>query len=227
MPNYHFRELDESIVFPWIERLRDKTSTGHERLVAETSLFSSLRPIASWIAHLPSNPREYDTEQVVNDAICKLFVVYVSNPDFRFRSCGHLVRLLGQITTNERRLEYRRNNRAKRVPQDADGHRLPIESLNLVQCDCPSNSQDTTCECENNELIEHCLRWLCDSNHRRVFLMLMADFTWAEMAMKLNVDRKTIRRWVNEMRRILAPRTSRLKPQASHLKPQASSLTTC
>jgi len=58
MPNYHFLELDESIVFAWIERLRDKTSTGHERLVAETSLFSSLRPIASWIAHLPSNPRE-------------------------------------------------------------------------------------------------------------------------------------------------------------------------
>lgn len=209
----NFPKLNELTVFASIKLIRDSDVTDQERSSAEALLYLSLRSISGWFAHIRSTQNECDADQVVNTAIGKLFVGYIRNPDFQFLSCGHLISLVGKITTNERRMAYRRNNRAKRVPQDADGQRLRVESLDLFKGNCPSKSEDPGVEYEHNEQIQRYFQCLTNLDHQRVFLMLTAEFTWAEMATNMNVDLKSVRRLVGQMRRILSPVASRLKQE--------------
>ena len=141
-PKSHFQELDETIVFAWIEQIRSCSTSEPKREIAEAGLYQCLAPVATWFAHLQTSPPEYDLDQVVNDSICHFMLVYVRNQEFAFHSCGHLVSILGKITTNHRRMSYRWNNKAKRAPHDFDGHSLPIESLDFRACDCQANSED-------------------------------------------------------------------------------------
>ncbi len=215
MPERYFREINEPILFDWIGLIRNAGASSRERGSAEVSLTYTLYPIADWFAHLGLSRPQFDTDQAVNDAVCKLMVVYVRDPDFHIRSCGHLIGLLRQITTNECRLACRSNRRAKRVPHDIDGRRLRIESLDIVPRHPVSRLDDPARDFERNELIEHCLQSLGNPNHKQVFLMLSAEYTRDEIAVKLKVDRKTVRRWIDQLRRILAPQASSLASQAS------------
>ena len=141
-PKSRFQELNESTVFAWIEQIRRCSAGELERGLAEAGLYQCLGPVSTWFAHLRTSPPGYDLDQVVNDSICQFMLVYVRNQGFTFHSCGHLVSILSKITTNQRRMSYRRNNKAKRAPHDPDGHSLPIESLNIRACTCRAYSED-------------------------------------------------------------------------------------
>ena len=138
-PKSYFQELEPALVFNWIEIIRSLQSTKYERAAAETALYIGLSPISKWFAYFRSSTPGYDADQVVNDSICQFLLVYVGNRDFQFRSCGHIARILSKITTNQRRMAYRWTNQEKRTPHDLDGHSLPIESLDIAACTCPSN----------------------------------------------------------------------------------------
>jgi len=100
---------------------------------------------------------------------------------------------------------HRRNNQAKLAPHDPSGHSLPIESLGIGACSHKSNSEDPACTCENSDEVEHYLQLLIENVHQQVFILLLANFTWSEIAIKMDVDLKTVRLWVEQMRRILKP----------------------
>jgi DNA-directed RNA polymerase specialized sigma24 family protein len=223
MPVRHFRELKESDLISWIEHIRSANSSDEEKRSSEFLLFQSLEPIVSVIARIRENAFNYDAEQVINDAICKMFLHYVRDPEFKFHSCGHIVILLSRITVNERRIAFRLNRRAKRLPHDEAGNRLSVHSLQSLECDCESNLVDSGRVCEINEQIENLLQWLSDPNHKIVFRLLLEEYTRDEIAVKMEVDCRTVRLWVDQIRRILAPHTSHLTPHTSSLKPQASS----
>ena len=123
MPIRCFRELKESDLISWIEHIRSANSSDEEKRSSELLLFQSLEPIVRAIARIRENAFDYDAEQIVNDAIYKLFLHYLRDPEFQFRSCGHIVSLLSRITINERRFAFRISGRAKRLPRDDDGHR--------------------------------------------------------------------------------------------------------
>ena len=224
MPIRCFRELKESYLISWIEHIRSANSSDEEKRSSELLLFQSLEPIVSAIACNRENAFDYDAEQVINNAICILFLHYVRDPEFQFHSCGHIVSLLSQIAINERRIAFRLSGRAKRLPRDDDGNRLPVKSLQSLECDCESNLDDPACVCEINEQIENLLQWLSDPNHKIVFKLLLEEHTRDEISVKMEVDCRTVRLWVDQIRRILAPHTSHLTPHTSHLTPQASSL---
>ena len=224
MPIRCFRELKESYLISWIEHIRSANSSDEEKRSSELLLFQSLEPIVSAIACNRENAFDYDAEQVINNAICILFLHYVRDPEFQFHSCGHIVSLLSQIAINERRIAFRLSGRAKRLPRDDDGNRLPVKSLQSLECDCESNLDDPACVCEINEQIENLLQWLSDPNHKIVFKLLLEEHTRDEISVKMEVDCRTVRLWVDQIRRILAPHTSHLTPHTSSLKPQASSL---
>jgi DNA-directed RNA polymerase specialized sigma24 family protein len=231
MPIRCFRELKESYLISWIEHIRSANSSDEEKRSSELLLFQSLEPIVSAIACNRENAFDYDAEQVINNAICILFLHYIRDPEFQFHSCGHIVSLLSQIAINERRIAFRLSGRAKRLPRDDDGNRLPVKSLQSLECDCESNLDDPACVCEINEQIENLLQWLSDPNHKIVFKLLLEEHTRDEISVKMEVDCRTVRLWVDQIRRILAPHTSHLTPHTSHLtphtshlKPQASSL---
>jgi len=224
MPIRCFRELKESDLISWIEHIRSANSSDEEKCSSELLLFQSLEPIVSAIARIRENAFDYDAEQVINNAICILFLHYIRDPEFQFHSCGHIVSLLSQIAINERRIAFRLSGRAKRLPRDDDGNRLPVKSLQSLECDCESNLDDPACVCEINEQIENLLQWLSDPNHKIVFKLLLEEYNRDEIAVKMEVDCRTVRLWVDQIRRILAPHTSHLTPHTSHLKPQASSL---
>jgi DNA-directed RNA polymerase specialized sigma24 family protein len=224
MPIRCFRELKESDLISWIEHIRSANSSDEEKCSSELLLFQSLEPIVSAIARIRENAFDYDAEQVINDAIYKLFLHYLRDPEFQFHSCGQIVSLLSRITINERRLAYSRSIRAKRLPRDDDGNRLPVLSLQNLECDCESNFDGPAHICEMNEQIENLLQWLSDPNYKIVFKLLLEEYNRDEIAVKMEVDCRTVRLWVDQIRRILAPHTSSLKPQASSLKPQADSL---
>ena len=223
MPILCFRELKESDLISWIEHIRSANSSDEEKCSSELLLFQSLEPIVSAIACNRENAFDYDAAQVINNAICILFRHYIRDPEFQFHSCGHIVSLLSQIAINERRIAFRLSGRAKRLPRDDDGNRLPVKSLQSLECDCESNLDDPACVCEINEQIENLLQWLSDPNHKIVFKLLLEEYNRDEIAVKMEVDCRTVRLWVDQIRRILAPHTSSLKPQASSLKPIASS----
>ncbi len=223
-PKSHFQELDESTVFAWIEQIRRCSVSKIEREIAEAALYKCLVPVSTWFACLQTSPAGYDSEQVVNDSICQFMLVYVRNQGFEFHSCGHLVRILGKITTNQRRMSYRWNNKAKRTPHDLDGHTLPIKSLDIRACTCQSTSEDPACMCEHRDEVEHFSQLLSEDAHRQVLQLLLADFTWSEIGDKLDVNPKTVRLWVAQMRRVLNPQPSHLNPHTSHLNPQPSTL---
>ena len=224
MPIRCFRELKESDLISWIEHIRSANSSDEEKRSSELLLFQSLEPIVSAIARIRENAFDYDAEQVINNAICNLFLHYLRDPEFQFRSCGHIVSLLSRITINERRFAFRISGRAKRLPRDDDGHRMQVQSLQNLERDCVSNLDDPACVCEINEQIENLLQWLSDPNHKIVFKLLLEEFTRDEIAVKMEVDCRTARLWVDQIRRILAPHTSHLTPHTSDLKPQTSSL---
>jgi len=219
MPLRCFRELKESDLISWIEHIRSANSSEEEKRSSELLLFQSLEPIVSAIARIRENAFDYDAEQVINNAICNLFLRYLRDPEFQFHSCGHIVSLLSRITLNERRFAFRISGRAKRLPRDDDGHRLPVQSLQSLECDCESNLDDPASVCEINEQIENLLQWLSDPNHKIVFKLLLEDYTRDEIAVKMEVDCRTVRLWVDQIRRILTPHTSHLTPHTSHLKP--------
>jgi len=196
-------EIDEAVMRSCIEMLRDAKTSADERGVAEAALFRELMPIAQQFAKRSSLSCVCDVDQIVNDAVYKLLVKYLCKSHFDFRSVGHVVKLLGRITTNTCRMENRRSNQSKRVARDRDGHRLYVQSLNDLLEDCPVNGIDPSYEYENQEYAESCLQCLKNSYHRQIFAMLIADFTWEEMSTSLNVSRKTIRLWVDQVRRII------------------------
>ena len=147
MPIRCFRELKESDLISWIEHIRSANSSDEEKRSSELLLFQSLEPIVSAIARIRENAFDYDAEQVINNAICNLFLHYLRDPEFQFRSCGHIVSLLSRITINERRFAFRISGRAKRSPRDDNGNRLPVQSLQSLECDCESNLDDPACVC--------------------------------------------------------------------------------
>jgi len=218
-PKSQFQELDPTIVFAWIEQIRSCSASELERETAEAGLYQCLSPVSAWFAHLRTSPPGYDLDQVINDSICQFMLVYVRNQDFIFHSCGHLVSILSKITTNQRRMSYRWNNKAKRAPHDPEGYSLTIESLEISACTCYANSEDPASTCEQRDEVEHFSQLLSDDSHRQVLQLLLADFTWAEIGTKLDVNPKTVRLWISQMRRILTPHTSHLTPHTSHLNP--------
>lgn len=196
-------EIDETVMRSCIEMLRDTKASADQKVVAEAALFRELMPIAQQFAKRSSLSCICDVDQIVNDAVYKLFVKYLRKPNFDYRSVGRIVKLLGQITTNTCRMENRRSNQSRRVARDRDGHRLSVRSLHDLLEDCPVNRIDPSYEYENQEYVEFCLQCLKNSHHRQIFAMLIADFTWEEMSTSLNVNRKTIRLWVDQVRRII------------------------
>lgn len=220
-PKSQFQELDPTIVFEWIAQIRSCRVSELERTVAETRLYQCLIPVSTWFAHLRTSPPGYDLDQVLNDSIYQFMLVYVRNQDFAFHSCGHLVSILSKITTNQRRMSYRRNSMAKRAPHDPDGHSLTIESLDILACTCKANSADPASTCEQRDELQHYAQLLSDVNHRQVFRLLVADFTWSEIGTKLEVDAKTVRLWISQMRRILTPHTNNQQPTTNNQLPTA------
>ncbi len=99
----------------------------------------------------------FEGEQVINNAICNLFLHYLRDPEFQFHSYGHIVSLLSRITLKERRFAFRISGRVKRLPRDDDGNRWPVQSLQSLECDCESNLVDPARVCEMNEQIENLL----------------------------------------------------------------------
>ncbi len=177
-------------------------------------------PIALRFAYIHSCPAGLafhqhidDAEQVANDAVAKLILVYVRDAEFDVHSSGHLLGLLHRIVINERKQIFRNRNRRKRTPNEGDGKFPTILSLHsLHENSCLSRTADPSSQCEFNDQVEYCLRFLSNAMSSQVFLMSVSRFAHHEMAAALSVDRATIRRWIKQMRRILAPRTSHLKP---------------
>ncbi len=198
-----YGEIDGTAMRSCIETLRDAKTSADEKVVAEVALFRELMPIAQQFVQRSSLSCVCDRDQIVNDAVYKLFVKYLLRSNFDFQSVGHIVKLLGQITTNTCRMENRRSNQSRRVARDRDGHRLSVRSLDDLLEDYPVNGIDPSYVYENQEYVESCLQCLKNSHHRQIFAMLIADFTWEEMSTSLNVSRKTIRLWVDQVRRII------------------------
>jgi DNA-directed RNA polymerase specialized sigma24 family protein len=219
-PKFHRFELDESLLLLWIAQIRSHPPNSDVRKAAEDQLYKSLAPISSWLADLQSNPAGYDREQVVQDSIQRLLEKYVNNPNFHFHSVGHVVRIVSKITTNQRRKAYRWLNQGKRSHHDQDGHSLPIHSFDLGLCDCDSKSDDPACACEQSDEIEYYSQLLQDESHRQVYRLLVAQFSWPEIAVKLGFDLKTVRLRVDQMRRVLAPHAEALNTQHSILNTQ-------
>jgi hypothetical protein len=216
------QELDTTTLFAWIEQIRNKESTSDKRAAAETSLYQILSPISFWFAQRQPGPSAFDIDQVVNDSILNFMLRYVGNHQFRFHSCGHIVRIVGKITTNQRKMACRWNNKLKRAPKDLDGHPLLIESLDVGTSNCPLTLDDPACMCEDKDQIQQYLHLLSEESHKQILLFLIADFTWSEIATKLFVDQNTVRRLVLQMRRILTPHASRLTPHTSSLNPHTT-----
>jgi len=112
-------------------------------------------------------------------------------------------------------MSYLWNNKAKWAPQDRNGYSLPIESLDLRSCTFQANSKNPASTCEHRDEIEHYLKMLSKDAHRQVLQLLLADFTWSDIGTKLDVNPKTVRLWVAQMRRILSPHTSHVNRQPS------------
>ena len=219
--------VDYPTVLNWITTIQNATGAGIGENNAETMLATSLYPFAYCYAYRSTSTGGcasylFDIEQVANESVCKLMLVYVRDPSFRFDSCGQLLNLLRQIVTSERRRAQRSLWQKKRSLQNARVLSLSHLSLDGMNNRAVSLASDPVSQCEFQDQVERCLSFLDDLNHRQIFLMLLSGFTRDEMAEELSVDRSTIRRSITQMRRILAPRTSHLKPQASSLKPQAS-----
>jgi len=77
-------------------------------------MYLRLAPIATFVARRRSGPHGYDAEQVVNDSICKFMFEYVFDPDFQFKTIGHVVIIFSKIAINERNEACRRLNRFRR-----------------------------------------------------------------------------------------------------------------
>ena len=213
MPTPHDERPDQAIVVDWIRCCRATESMPDERSEVEGTLIGYLTDYAAWFASARMNTHSSDVEQVASGAVSRLFMVYIRDRNFHFQSTGEVIRLLARITTNERRMTYRRENRSKRAPYNREGVRFVIESLGDIERRGLQSEEDPVREYEHKELIDACSQRLDDLNHRQVFRLLIIGFTREEMARELGVDRNTIRRWTNQVRRILAPHFSHLAHQ--------------
>jgi DNA-directed RNA polymerase specialized sigma24 family protein len=228
MARDRFSLADEKKILEWIRCIRDASRTFEERSAMELSIHDRLHEIASSLAQDPSNIPGYDAQQVANDAICILLVDYVRESSKEIPSVGHLVQLLVQIVRNERRMLYRNLNRSKRTPRDSDANRQAIESLDMCNCKCGSTDDDPSRICQHQESFNRCMDLLPTTLHQHVFVMLYANSSQVEMAMQLELDPRTIRKLVRQIRSILqrtqhsALSTRKHKAQSTKHKAQST-----
>ena len=220
MPNTHIGWLDETSLFGWLQVIRDSQTSQERRSCAEIMINDSLMPIALGIAKFFSSTRNYDAEQVANDAIDILIEKYLRDTSVSIPTCGHLVSLLHRITLNTRNQALRRANQRKRSPQDLDGNLLSIASIDVGNCTCHANTQDPACICEEKERFERCIQALSAPVFQQVFVMLYANYTRKEIAVALDLEPEIIRIHIRKVRRILESEISYLQPPISKPAPE-------
>ena len=144
---------------------------------------------------------------------------YVFDPNFQFKTIGHVETIFSKIAINERNEACRRLIRFRRSPHDLDGNPMQVESLDNRNCVCRMNSKDPAYVCDQRDAIEHLLQRLQNKLHQEILLMLLDDFTWPEIASTLATDVKKVRFWIGQMRRNL---TTRNKEQGTRNKEQGT-----
>jgi DNA-directed RNA polymerase specialized sigma24 family protein len=178
-----------------------------DRNVAAQQLFDRLYAMALRWTIRRNEIASYDDEQVAMDSVESMFGSYFENRAFEFQTDIEVFAILRTVTENKRDDSIRAQIALARTPRDGDGKLIPFVSLERSRCGCKAPLEDPSLICEHDDEIAHWLKLLSDPLLCNVFLLRLQEWTFAEIAMRLEVNESQIRSSMCSIRRILTPHT--------------------